>query len=121
MCIKCFEYAPWSGKGEVMLGYRGYKKRLVSRINPSLLQKINLQNTWTSQLNNINQIKSKWNYLQKVSNGPASLSVARDRNVCALRLIKTKDVFHFSNIISDAGHEESIHTVRSPCFKGILL
>ncbi len=36
-----------------------YKKRLVSRINPNLLLKINLQNTWTLQLNNINQIKSK--------------------------------------------------------------
>ncbi len=28
-----------------------YKKRLVSRINPSLLQKIILYNTWTLQLN----------------------------------------------------------------------
>jgi hypothetical protein len=34
-----------------------YKKRLVSRINPSLLLKINLRNTWTLQLNNINQMK----------------------------------------------------------------
>jgi hypothetical protein len=36
-----------------------YKKGLVSRINPSLLLKINLQNTLTLQLNNINQMKSK--------------------------------------------------------------
>ncbi len=76
-----------------------YKKRLASRINPSLLLWINLQNTWTLKLNNINQIKSKWNYLQKIIKGPASLSMAHDRNVCTLRLIKTKGVFHFTNII----------------------
>jgi hypothetical protein len=76
-----------------------YKKRLASRINPSLLLWINLQNTWTLKLNNINQIKSKWNYLQKIIKGPASLSTACDRNVCALRLIKTEGVFHFTNII----------------------
>jgi hypothetical protein len=35
-----------------------YKKGLVSRINPSLLLKIYLLNTWTLQLSNINQIKS---------------------------------------------------------------
>ncbi len=29
-----------------------YQKRLVARINPTLLQKINLQNTWTLQLIN---------------------------------------------------------------------
>jgi hypothetical protein len=52
-----------------------YKKRLVSRINPSLLLKINLQNTWILQLNNIYQVKSKWNYLQKIIQGPASLSI----------------------------------------------
>ena len=52
--------------------YLVYEKRLVSRINPSLLLKINLQNTWTLQLNSINQIKSKWNYLQKIIKGPAS-------------------------------------------------
>ncbi len=34
-----------------------YKKRLVSRINQSLLLKINLYNTRTLQLNNINQMK----------------------------------------------------------------
>ncbi len=28
-------------------------------------------------------IKTKWNYVQKIIKGPASLSVARDRNVCA--------------------------------------
>ncbi len=48
-----------------------YKKRFVSRINPSLLPKINLQNTRTLQLNNINQIKSKWNCLQKITKGSA--------------------------------------------------
>jgi hypothetical protein len=36
-----------------------YEKRRVSRISPSLLLKINLQNTSTLQLNNIIQIKSK--------------------------------------------------------------
>jgi len=40
-------------------------KRLVSRINPSLLPKINLQNTGTLQLNNINRIISKWNYSKR--------------------------------------------------------
>jgi hypothetical protein len=50
---------------------REYKKRLVSRINLSLLLKINLQNTWTLQLNNINQIKSKGCYLQKIIKVPA--------------------------------------------------
>ncbi len=58
-----------------------YKKTLVSRINPSLLPKINLQNTWTLQLNNINQMKSKWNYLQKIIKGPTKLSMACDGNV----------------------------------------
>ncbi len=53
-----------------------YKKRLVSRISPSLILKIILQNIWTLQQNNFDQIKSKWNYLQKIIKGPASLSVA---------------------------------------------
>ena len=34
-----------------------YKKRLVSRINPSFLVKIILYNTWTLQLNKVNQMK----------------------------------------------------------------
>ncbi len=74
-----------------------YKKRLVSRINPRLLLKINLQNTWTLQLNNIDQIKSKLNYLQKIIKGPASWSVAH----CALCLIKLWKLFFVLNIISD--------------------
>ena len=40
-------------------------------MNPSLLLKINSQNTQTLQLNNINQIKSKLNYSQKIIKGPA--------------------------------------------------
>ncbi len=41
-----------------------YKKRLVSRINPSLLLKIILYNTGTLQLNKVNQMKlyTKDNY-----------------------------------------------------------
>jgi hypothetical protein len=35
-----------------------YMKRLVSRINPSLLLKMNVYNAVTLQLNNINQMKS---------------------------------------------------------------
>ncbi len=54
-----------------------YKKRLVWRINRNLLLNTNLKSTWTLQLNKINQIKSKWNYLQKIVTGPASLSRAR--------------------------------------------
>ncbi len=42
------------------------EEKTVSIINPSLLLKIIVQNTWTLQLNNIDQIKSKWNYLQKI-------------------------------------------------------
>ncbi len=34
-----------------------YKKRLVSRVNPSLLLKIILYNMWTLQLNKVNQMK----------------------------------------------------------------
>ncbi len=37
----------------------------------------------------------------KDNKGPALLSVALDRDVCVLCLIKTKDVFHYSNIVSD--------------------
>ncbi len=55
--------------------HSAYEKRLLSRINPSLLLKINLENTWTLQLNGLNQIKSKRNYLQKIIKGPASLCV----------------------------------------------
>jgi hypothetical protein len=42
-----------------------YKKRLVSRINPSLLLKIKLYNTSTLQLNYINQL------YKKIIDGPA--------------------------------------------------
>ena len=56
---------------------REVKEKTVSRINASLLLKINLQNMWTLQLNNIDQIKSKWNYLQKIIKGPASLSLVQ--------------------------------------------
>ncbi len=66
-----------NGKKPNGKGFGVYKKRLVSRINPSLLLKINLQKAWTLQLNNINQIKNKWNYFQKIIKGPASLSVVR--------------------------------------------
>ncbi len=55
----------------LVLQQQMYKKRLVSRINPNSLPKINLQNTWTLQLNDMNQIKSKWNYLQKLIKGTA--------------------------------------------------
>ncbi len=44
-------------------------------------------------------MKSKWKYLQKIIKGPASLSVACDRNVCVLCLIKTKVVVCFTIII----------------------
>ena len=65
-------------------------ERLVSRINSSLLLKINLQNTWALQLNNIDQIESKWNYLRKIIKGPALLSVVHDRNVVHCALLKLK-------------------------------
>ncbi len=35
----------------------------------------------------------------KIITGPASLSMFFNRNVCALCLIKTKGVFHFTNIV----------------------
>ncbi len=51
-------------------------------------------------------IKTKWNYVQKIIKGPASLIVARDRNVLcgALNwiqklLMKIKDVFVILNIV----------------------
>ncbi len=47
--------------------YHYYKKRFVSRINPSLLLKINLYNTQTLQL----IIFIKWNYIQKTIKGAA--------------------------------------------------
>jgi hypothetical protein len=45
-----------------------YKKRCVSRINPFLLLKINLYNTWTLQLTRFNQME---NHIQKIIKGPA--------------------------------------------------
>jgi len=53
-------------------------------------------------------IKTKWNYLQKIIKGPASLSLARDRNVLhevldyiQNLLIKIKDIFCQSKYHSD--------------------
>ena len=47
-------------------------------------------------VNNINQIKSKWNYLQKIIKAPAYLSAANDNNVARIALIKfMKDVLPF--------------------------
>ncbi len=52
-------------------------------------------------------INSKWNYLQKVIKVPASLSIFRDRNVWAKRLmklgllIKFKDIFRHMKYRSD--------------------
>ena len=40
-----------------IIGTEFYKKRLVPRLNPSLLLKINLCNMWTLQLNKVNQMK----------------------------------------------------------------
>ncbi len=37
--------------------YKRYKKRFVSRVNPSLLLKIKMYNIWTLQFININQMK----------------------------------------------------------------
>ncbi len=46
-------------------------------------------------------IKTKWNYLQKIIKGPASLGMAHDRNVSVKHLInfeslfiKFTDIFH---------------------------
>ncbi len=54
-----------------------------------------VQNTWTLQFlikakwDHLQKIiKTKWNYLQKIIKGPALLSMARDKNVCAKHLIK---------------------------------
>jgi len=46
--------------------------------------------TWTLQLNNNNQVKYKWNYIQKIIKGPAWLSVACDRNVAHLRYLNNE-------------------------------
>ncbi len=52
------------------------KKLKISYKNKYTVYKINtnkykIQNIWTLQLNNINQMKSNWNYLQKIIKGPA--------------------------------------------------
>ncbi len=43
-------------------------------------------------------VKTKWNYLQKIIKGPAPLSVAHDRNVCAKHLIKLRGSWLNSDI-----------------------
>ncbi len=50
-----------------------YKKRLVSRINPSLLLKNILYNTWTLQLTKFDLME---NYIQKLIKGLSLLSMA---------------------------------------------
>jgi hypothetical protein len=67
-----------------------YEKR-VFRINPSLLLKINLQNTSTLQLININQMK----LFTKDNWGASLIKRGLWQKCCALGLIKLKDVFHF--------------------------
>ncbi len=62
-------------------------EKTVSRINPNLLL---LKIIYKTHEHYNLLIETKWNYLQKIIKGPASLSVAHDRNVCMKRLIKFK-------------------------------
>jgi hypothetical protein len=90
-----------------------YKKILVSRTTLSLLLKIYFQNTLSLQLNNINQIKSKWNYSQKIIKGPAGSWLAQTLHVWTDLIW---NVFFILNIVSNSHYNLIVQATESVCW-----